>query len=72
VGGSGGSFAWIAALLYWSDPVAFHRWHAVKIGERVDVIGGGPHTFGSQPYLVTIGDDVTIGHDDPSGATPLV
>jgi hypothetical protein len=56
-------FAWIVTLRYWSDPVAFHRRRGVTIGERVEVIGGGPHTFGSEPYLVTIGDDVTISHD---------
>jgi acetyltransferase-like isoleucine patch superfamily enzyme len=57
------AFAWIATFRYWSNPVAFHRRRGVKIGERVDLIGGSPHTFGSEPYLVTIGDDVTISHD---------
>jgi hypothetical protein len=56
-------FAWIATLRYWIDPVAFHRRRGVRIGERVDLVGGGPHTFGSEPYLVTIGDDVTISHN---------
>jgi hypothetical protein len=66
------AFAWIAALRYWRDSVALHRRRGVKIGERVDLIGGGPRMFGSEPYLLAIGDDVTISHDDPSGATPIV
>jgi acetyltransferase-like isoleucine patch superfamily enzyme len=57
------ALGWIATLRYWSDPVAFHRRRGVRIGERVELIGGGPHMFGSEPYLVTIGDDVTISHD---------
>jgi carbonic anhydrase/acetyltransferase-like protein (isoleucine patch superfamily) len=56
------ALAWIATLRYLTDPVAYHRRRGVRIGERVDLIGGGPHTFGSEPYLVTIGDDVTISH----------
>jgi len=59
---------WAAVFwLYYPCDQACH----VKIGERADLIGGG-HTFGSEPYLVTIGGDMTISHDDPSGATPLV
>jgi acetyltransferase-like isoleucine patch superfamily enzyme len=56
------AFAWLATLRYWIDPVAFHRRRGVKIGDRVELIGGGPHMFGSEPYLVTIGDDVTVSH----------
>jgi carbonic anhydrase/acetyltransferase-like protein (isoleucine patch superfamily) len=52
-----------ALIAYAIDPVAFHRRRGVRVGERVELIGGGPHMFGSEPYLVTIGDDVTISHD---------
>jgi acetyltransferase-like isoleucine patch superfamily enzyme len=56
------AFAWLATLGYWIDPVGFHRRRGARIGERVELIGGGPHMFGSEPYLVTVGDDVTISH----------
>lgn len=42
------------------DPVAYHRRRGARIGERVEIIDGSIHMFGSEPYLVTIGDDVTI------------
>jgi acetyltransferase-like isoleucine patch superfamily enzyme len=45
------------------DPVAFHRSQGVRIGARVDLYGAGLFTFGSEPYLVTVGDDVTISHE---------
>ena len=45
------------------DPVGYHRRQGVQIGRDVDLIGGTIHTFGSEPYLVTIGDGVTVSHD---------
>ena len=35
----------------------------MRIGDRVEIIGGHIHTFGSEPYLVAIGDQVTISND---------
>lgn len=52
-----------ASLAVARDPVGFHRARGVKIGERVEIFGGGINTFGSEPYLVEIGDDVTISND---------
>ncbi|HEX4436216.1 MAG TPA: acyltransferase [Solirubrobacteraceae bacterium] len=45
------------------DPIGYHRRQGVHIGERLDLIGGHPKTFGSEPYLITIGDDVTISNE---------
>src|SRR5690242_6563599 len=45
------------------DPVGYHRSKGVRIGARVDLYGATLFTFGSEPYLVTIGDDVTISHE---------
>jgi acetyltransferase-like isoleucine patch superfamily enzyme len=44
------------------DPIGYHRSRGVRIGDRVDLIARGIHTFGSEPYLVAIGHDVTISH----------
>lgn len=52
-----------AWLHFYRDPIAFHRRRGVTIGEGVELFGGTIHTFGSEPYLVTIGNDVTISHD---------
>lgn len=52
-----------ARISFARDPVAFHRAQGVQIGDRVEIIGGSIHTFGSEPYLVRIGDDVTISND---------
>lgn len=45
------------------DPHAYARRRGVQLGHGVDLLGTTPHTFGSEPYLVTIGDGVTISHD---------
>ena len=45
------------------DPHAFHRRRGVQLGAGVDLLGTTPHTFGSEPYLITIGDGATISHD---------
>jgi serine acetyltransferase len=45
------------------DPVAYFRSKGATIGARLELFGGGLHTLGAEPYLVTIGDDVTISHD---------
>ncbi len=44
------------------DPVGYARSIGVTVGDRVKLISIKPGfaTFGSEPYLVTIGDDVTI------------
>ena len=49
-------------LAFARDPIGYHRRQGVVIGERVELIAGTIHTFGSEPYLVRIGDDVTISH----------
>jgi serine acetyltransferase len=53
----------VASIRVRLDPVAFHRSKGVTIGARVDLYGAGLFTFGSEPYLVTVGDDVTISHE---------
>lgn len=44
------------------DPVAYARSLGVKIGNNVRLVGIRPGygTFGSEPYLVSIGDHVTV------------
>jgi acetyltransferase-like isoleucine patch superfamily enzyme len=44
------------------DPIAYHRSKGVRIGRRCELIGTTIHTFGSEPYLVTLGDNVTVSH----------
>lgn len=44
------------------DPIAYARSIGVTLGERVKLISIRPGyaTFGSEPYLISIGDEVTI------------
>jgi acetyltransferase-like isoleucine patch superfamily enzyme len=42
------------------DPVGFARRIGVRVGQRCRFLGTDRSTFGSEPYLVTIGDHVTI------------
>jgi len=44
------------------DPVRYFRSQGAKIGEGVEIYGPNLFTFGSEPYLITIGDHVTISH----------
>jgi acetyltransferase-like isoleucine patch superfamily enzyme len=43
------------------DPIGYLRLRGAEIGRGCDLIGGHIHTLGSEPYLVSIGDYVTIG-----------
>jgi acetyltransferase-like isoleucine patch superfamily enzyme len=45
------------------DPSAWARSIGVTIGERCRFLGVGAHTFGSEPYLITLGDHVTVTGD---------
>jgi acetyltransferase-like isoleucine patch superfamily enzyme len=45
------------------DPVVYFRSQGVEIGEGVEIFGANLFTFGSEPYLVSIGNQVTISHD---------
>lgn len=42
------------------DPVGWARRQGVRVGERSRFIGVGIETFGSEPYLVSLGDDCTV------------
>lgn len=42
------------------DPVAWARLQGVRIGARARLLGVGPGTFGSEPYLISLGDHVTV------------
>lgn len=42
------------------DPVVAARRLGVRIGERCRMLGTSPRTFGSEPYLISIGDHVTV------------
>lgn len=44
------------------DPIAYHRSKGVRIGRQCELIGTTLHTFGSEPYLVALGDNVTVSH----------
>jgi acetyltransferase-like isoleucine patch superfamily enzyme len=50
-------------IAFQMDPAAYFRARGARIGARLELFGGSIHMFGSEPYLVTIGDDVTISHD---------
>jgi acetyltransferase-like isoleucine patch superfamily enzyme len=45
------------------NPVAYARSLGVTIGEGTHLYGGDTGTFGSEPYLVTIGNDCHIGNE---------
>ena len=45
------------------DPVKYFRSQGVDIGEDVEIFGASLHTFGSEPYLVSIGNQVTVSHN---------
>jgi acetyltransferase-like isoleucine patch superfamily enzyme len=45
------------------DPVRYFRSQGVEIGEGVEIFGANLFTFGSEPYLVYIGNQVTISHN---------
>lgn len=45
------------------DPVRYFRSRGVEIGEGVEIFGANLFTFGSEPYLVSIGNQVTISHN---------
>jgi acetyltransferase-like isoleucine patch superfamily enzyme len=45
------------------DPVRYFRRQGAEIGEDVEIFGANLFTFGSEPYLVSVGDQVTISHD---------
>jgi acetyltransferase-like isoleucine patch superfamily enzyme len=44
------------------DPVRYFRSKGARIGDEVEIFGASLFTFGSEPYLVTIGSHVTISH----------
>lgn len=44
------------------DPVRYFRGLGVEIGDNVELFGANVFTFGSEPYLVSIGNYVTISH----------
>ena len=45
------------------DPVRYFRGQGAEIGADVEIFGANLFTFGSEPYLVSIGNGVTISHD---------
>ena len=45
------------------DPVRYFRSHGAEIGEGVEIYGANLSTFGSEPYLVSIGNQVTTSHN---------
>jgi acetyltransferase-like isoleucine patch superfamily enzyme len=53
----------LALVSFHRDPVAYFRRQGARIGQNVHIYGGNRWTLGSEPYLVTIEDNVTISHD---------
>jgi acetyltransferase-like isoleucine patch superfamily enzyme len=45
------------------DPVGYARSRGVQIGADCHLLGSTKDTFGSEPYLIKIGDRVSITHD---------
>jgi acetyltransferase-like isoleucine patch superfamily enzyme len=55
---------WVRTQYYVrKDPVTYARSLGVTIGEGSHLYGGDTGTFGSEPYLVTIGKNCHIGHE---------
>jgi acetyltransferase-like isoleucine patch superfamily enzyme len=44
------------------NPVSYFRSQGAEIGEGVEIFGASLSTFGSEPYLVSIGNQVTVSH----------
>ncbi len=52
---------WIRRLiLIKADPVAYARSIGVQVGERARLLGIHGGTFGSEPFLIRLGEDVTV------------
>ncbi|HDD24236.1 MAG TPA: acyltransferase [Chloroflexi bacterium] len=47
-------------LLCHADRITYLRFLGVRIGERCSIYTD-PHNFGTEPWLVELGDDVTVG-----------
>lgn len=45
------------------NPVKYFRGLGAEIGEDVEIFGAKLYTFGSEPYLISIGNRVTVSHD---------
>lgn len=45
------------------DPIAYARSLGIRIGSNVHFYGMRPGMFGSEPWLITIGDNVHITND---------
>jgi acetyltransferase-like isoleucine patch superfamily enzyme len=45
------------------DPVRYFRSQGAEIGEGTEIFGANLFTFGTEPYLVSIGNRVTISHN---------
>jgi acetyltransferase-like isoleucine patch superfamily enzyme len=43
-----------------TDPIGYHRRNGVRIGKDCRLLGTNTETFGSEPYLVKLGDHVTV------------
>lgn len=55
------SFVWLRRQFAMRvNPVGYARRLGVRVGERVEFVALGGGTFGSEPYLIEIGDDVLI------------
>lgn len=52
----------VSTVRLYRDPVRYFRGQGVEIGDNVEIFGANVFTFGSEPYLVSIGDCVTISH----------
>ena len=53
----------IATVRLHRDPVRYFRALGAEIGEDVEIFGANLFTFGSEPYLISIGNHVTVSHD---------
>ena len=52
----------INTIKLYCDPIRYFRSQGVEIGDDVEIFGPHLFTFGSEPYLVSIGNRVTISH----------
>jgi len=53
----------INTIKLYRDPVKYFRSQGAEIGKNVEIFGANLFTLGSEPYLVSIGDNVTISHN---------
>ena len=55
-------FKAVLFLAFRFNPVGCSRFLGVKIGKNLHIYGGSPSMWGTEPFLITLGDNVHVTH----------